>query len=224
MDKEVKTLFLKPDEVEINSAMALRFLRVRREVDEQVKGIFRQCVDEFLENVNYKACYRYFDIKIEDDIIFFDDVMQFQSKKLAKNLSGCKGAFLFVATTSAMVDRLINKHMNLQLSRAMMIDAIGSSAVECFCDSLCRHIEDENNIKLRPRFSPGYGDLSIKYQSVVLGVCDCSRKIGVMLTHNNMMVPRKSVSAIVGVRPENEKCEKSSSCENCDSKNCPYRE
>ncbi len=224
MDKEVRTLFLSPDEVEINRVMALRFLRVRREVDDEVKGIFLECEKELKESVSYKACYRYFDIRIEGDTVFFDDALKFESKKLCKNLSGCKGAFVFVATTSAMVDRLINKHMSLQLSRALMIDAIGSSAIEGFCDALCRHIEEENNLKLRPRFSPGYGDLSIVYQSNVLSVCDCSRKIGVMLTNNNMMVPKKSVSAIVGVRPKNEKCSKSSSCENCDSLSCPYRE
>jgi len=51
------------------------------------------------------------------------------------------------------------------------------------------------------RFSPGYGDLPLDYQRTLLSVLDTSRKIGVSLTDSLLMVPSKSVSAIVGVRP-----------------------
>ncbi|MBE6824210.1 MAG: hypothetical protein E7513_02570 [Ruminococcaceae bacterium] len=224
MDKTVKTYFLDADNVNIDMSLALRFLRVRGEVDDNTKSMLKSCLEEFLSAVSYKACYRYFDIKVQCDTVCFDDQMKLQSEKLSKNLKGCKGAFVFVATTAVTVDRLIGKYAKLQVSKAVILDAIGSSAVECFCDMLCKKIQSDFDVALRPRFSPGYGDLSIITQSDVLSACDTNRKIGVTLTDNHMMLPKKSVSAIVGVRPKNEECQKASSCEICDSEDCPYRE
>ncbi len=224
MDKAIKTFSASCDKVNIDKQLALRFLRVRKEVDDETKAILESCLDEFEKVVQYKASYRYYDIKIENDEVAFDDDFTLKSEKLAKNLRGCSGAFVFVVTTSIGVDRLITKYMNLQVSRAVILDAIGSAAVECFCDYLSKSIQDENGVCFRPRFSPGYGDLSINCQGCVLGACDASRKIGVTLSSNHLMIPKKTVSAIAGVRPKDEVCEKATRCENCDNTNCMYRE
>lgn len=161
MDKAIKTFCVESEKVKIDTDLALRFLRVRREVDDETKSILLSCLDEFEKAVQYKASYRYFDIKIEGENVSFNDDFVLKSEKLAKNLRGCSGAFIFVATTSIGVDRLINKYMSLQVSRAVIIDAIGSAAVEGFCDLLCKTIQDESGVTFRPRFSPGYGDLTM---------------------------------------------------------------
>ena len=224
MQNEVITYCEKSDKVNIDLDLALRFLRVRQEPDDETKAMLNSCLEEFKNAVSYKSSYRFCDIKINDNEVTFNDSFTLKSEKLSKNLSGCDKAVIFTATTSVAVDRLIRKYMELQLSRAVIIDAIGSSAIEAFCDHLCTHLQDTYNVNFRPRFSPGYGDLSIKTQPLVLGCCDASRKIGVTLTHNNLMIPSKSVSAIAGIRPKDEVCEHHSRCENCEKENCLYRE
>ena len=67
-------------------------------------------------------------------------------------------------------------------------------------------VADEIRLELEPgetlvsRFSPGYGDLPLGYQRTLLAILDTPRKIGVSLTDTLLMVPSKSVSAVVGVR------------------------
>lgn len=224
MDKAVKTFFADTDKVNIDTSLALRFLRVRREPDDEMKEMVSSCVSEIENEISYKASYRYFDIKTDGDVVRFDDCLELKSEKLSRNLKGCKGAFVFVATTGLSLDRLIHKYKSTQVAKALVIDAIGSAAVEAFCDYFCKEIQSEYGMNFRPRFSPGYGDLDISCQENVLSICDCARKIGVTLNKGYMMIPTKSVSAIVGIRPENEKCMKSSNCENCDALECPYRE
>ena len=223
MDKAVKTFFADKDKVNIDKTLALRFLRVRKRLDEDSMALINDALEEFENAVSYKASYRYFDIKVEENKVYFEDYMTLESEKLAKNLKGCSGAFVLVATTSIGVDRIISKHMNLRVSRAVILDAIGSSAIECFCDLICKSIQDEYGVNFRPRFSPGYGDLNLSCQGFVLGACDASRKIGVTLSSNNMMIPKKTVSAIAGVRPKDEVCEKASRCELCGNENCLYK-
>ena len=52
---------------------------------------------------------------------------------------------------------------------------------------------------LRPRFSPGYGDLPLALQADVFWALDCTSKIGVSLSESLIMSPQKSVTAIIGI-------------------------
>ena len=140
MDKAVKTFFADTDKVNIDTSLALRFLRVRREPDDEMKEMISSCVSEIENEISYKASYRYFDIKTDGDVVRFDDCLELKSEKLSRNLKGCKGAFVFVATTGLSLDRLIHKYKSTQVSKALLIDAIGSASIEAFCDYLSKEL------------------------------------------------------------------------------------
>ena len=55
------------------------------------------------------------------------------------------------------------------------------------------------------RYSPGYGDFPLEAQRELLGILDTPRAIGVSLTDTLLMAPSKSVSAVIGVKKENQK-------------------
>ncbi|NLC44698.1 MAG: Vitamin B12 dependent methionine synthase activation subunit, partial [Clostridiales bacterium] len=75
---------------------------------------------------------------------------------------------------------------------------------------------------LRPRFSPGYGDLPLEIQGPLLESLDAKQLIGVTLTNAYLMLPQKSVSAFVGIgktgciHPEQD-------CQACNKTNCEFR-
>ena len=52
---------------------------------------------------------------------------------------------------------------------------------------------------LTGRFSPGYGDWDIAVQPLVANALDTVRRAGLCVTDTNLMTPRKSVTAILGV-------------------------
>ena len=58
------------------------------------------------------------------------------------------------------------------------------------------------NESLVSRYSPGYGDFPLTAQRELLSLLDAPRKVGVSLTDTLLMVPSKSVSAIIGVKEE----------------------
>ena len=79
---------------------------------------------------------------------------------------------------------------------------------------------------MRWRYSPGYGDWGLSQQKKFFQIIG-AEKIGMSLSSAMMLIPRKSVTAIIGLEKisadgknfANEK----KSCENCDKKNCPAR-
>ena len=81
---------------------------------------------------------------------------------------------------------------------------------------------EEEHLYLRPRFSPGYGDFDICYQEPIVRMLNCAKTIGLTLTDSFMMTPTKSVTAVIGISTQKERCP-ISGCEVCTKKDCEYR-
>ena len=69
------------------------------------------------------------------------------------------------------------------------------------------------------RYSPGYGDYPIECQGAFLSALNAGRLIGLTVTESNILLPRKSVTAVIGI---SEKEIESSEKRGCDS--CKLRE
>lgn len=131
------------------------------------------------------------------------DSFSVRSEQLAKNLQGCNKVLLLAATAGVGIDRLIGKYGRIAPSKALMFQAIGAELVEAVCDAFSKEYEAEHNCSLRPRFSPGYGDLPLETQKDIFAVLECAKKIGLTLNDSLLMSPSKSVTAFVGIGEEN---------------------
>ena len=188
----------------------LRYASCRNE-DSEILALVRSCIDEVRRKLSYKVCYQEFDMPIETN-----------SKMLLKNLENCSSVIIFAATIGVEIDRLIAKYGRISPSRALMMQAIGAERIEALCDEFCEDLKNERNVNLSPRFSPGYGDLSLEVQKDIFDILDCSRKIGISLNDSLLMSPSKSVTAFVGI--SNEKLKKvKNKCSLCDKMDCSFR-
>ena len=64
------------------------------------------------------------------------------------------------------------------------------------------------------RYSPGYGDLGIDIQKEILRILNAPRKIGLTASKYNILLPTKSVTAIIGVIAKTIEVEQRH-CKNC---------
>lgn len=192
-----------------------------KKADVHTIELLQSCRKEVAGKLAYRVCYGEFSVKIEGDLCDFD-VFCIQSKNLADNLRGCQKAVLFVATVGVEMDRLILKYGRLSPAKALMFQAIGAERIEALCDLFCDELKKEYREGIRPRFSPGYGDLSLLVQKDLFSVLDCERKIALTLNESCTMSPSKSVTAIVGIGGSAEgKC--GNKCSTCSMKNCTFR-
>ncbi|MCL2695259.1 MAG: Vitamin B12 dependent methionine synthase activation subunit [Clostridiales bacterium] len=121
-----------------------------------------------------------------------------ESKDLSAHLEGCDRAILFCATVGGEPDRLLLRYGRQQTGRAVLLDAIGSAAVEAWCDKIVSNLA-KGRI-LRPRFSPGYGDFALSCQGDLLALLSAAQTTGISVTAAGMMTPQKSVTAVVGIQ------------------------
>lgn len=168
----------------------------------QIENLLQECLTEVLPKLSYKLCYRKLPVKIKNDLCDLGSI-KVQSKDLAKNLQGCKEVILFGATIGVEIDRFITKYSHLSPAKAVMFQAIGAERIEAVCDAFCKTLEEEyQGQKMRPRFSPGYGDLALETQRTIFDVLNCSKNIGLSLNDSLLMSPSKSVTAFVGIAPK----------------------
>ena len=73
---------------------------------------------------------------------------------------------------------------------------------EALCDSFTGLMESkysETGFKLKPRFSPGYGDLPLEMQVEILKILDAQKIMGLYLNDSYLITPSKTVTAIIGL-------------------------
>ncbi len=128
--------------------------------------------------------------------------LSIRSCDLYRNLRGCCRVILFAATLGLGPDRLQQRLSLTSMSDAMTAQCSAAAMVEALCNMHNEMLREEaaaEGFLLRPRFSPGYGDLSLTYQKDFINLLDAGRQIGLTLTESLMMVPTKSVTALIGV-------------------------
>ena len=107
---------------------------------------------------------------------------------------------------------------------ALIFQAIGTELIEKFCDNLTKDVflkDYPKHFGTKPRFSPGYGDLPLEFQRDIFRILKPEKTIGAYLTDALMMVPSKTVSAIVGITDTPKQAEHS--CKTCKKTDCEFR-
>lgn len=168
-----------------------------------IQSLIDECIAEIAPVITYKVCYIHTDIGWELGIPVLP-VDIFGSKDLAFCLKSCASAVLMAATVGVGVDRLIAKYERISATKALIMQALGAERVEALCDKFCSDLPGllGADIRLKPRFSPGYGDLPLEVQKEFINLLDCPKLIGITLNDSLLMTPSKSVTAIVGVLPK----------------------
>lgn len=154
-------------------------------------------VGKFNEKAKYRYAYCVSPVTVAEKCCDFG-FASVESVALSSLLSGCEGA-IFLATTAGIdVDRLISRLGAISRTDAFLADAVGSAAAESFCDIICSELN--KRFDCTKRFSPGYADLPLEFQSALLDRLDSPASVGITLNSSLLMTPMKSITAIIGIK------------------------
>ncbi len=188
------------DDIEPDKKEALRYMGYKKGIpSEELDEIYEECLREYKKAALYKAAFKEIPVTVSDGAVDFG-FCRIENENLCKNLKDCKSAVIFAATAGVGVDRLIMRYSKISPAKGMICDCIASSAIEVWCDEVNESCV--GNRKSRPRFSPGYGGVSLEYQKDILIFLDAERRLGITLNNSLMMAPIKTVTAFVGIRGE----------------------
>ena len=206
----------------LNMNEILKYLGFRgQELTEEIAAQIRRCTDEVLAAATPRLTYRH--APIEDGAVLG---VTFEGNDIPAMLEPCEEVVLFGATLGPGVERLMMRYEVMNAADSVIMDACASTAIENICNNFesdMRHTVEAEGRYLTDRFSPGYGDLPITEQPKFFALLDMTRRIGVSLTPTTIMVPRKSVTAIMGIA-RTPQPHRPPDCEHCLMfLKCPFR-
>ena len=180
---------------------ALRYMGVRGEADDALKADVNELANKLTKALQPRFVYRKFNLSTSDGgVVFADTGLVLPGKLAARMLEDCQSAVLLLCTLGAGFENMLRAQMARDMSKAVMLDALGSAYVEAGCDDAEAEIRSQlPGMYLTDRFSPGYGDLPLELQRDICGLLDASRRLGVTVTDSMLMNPSKSVTAVIGI-------------------------
>ena len=191
-------------------------------VPPEVKADIARCADTLLHTARPRITYRQFRL-LPDGALEGTDFRP-QGQDIKDLLRDCDTVILFGATLGTEVEQLLRRAQVRNMADAVILDCCGSSAIENVCDNFCGDLAAEFAPRhLTDRFSPGYGDLPFAQQPDFCRILDLSRRIGVSLSPGGLMIPQKSVTALLGISDKPQKL-RFRGCAYCNMfENCTYR-
>jgi len=210
--------------MEISGREVLRYLRMGgTAADERVSSLIAELIAVFKESVIPKSVYGIWDCQVDSFTVSLGG-MTVKSQNLAKHLTGCRRAALLAATLGPEADTLIRRYSVQDMEKAVIAQGVCAAMIESYCDCVESEISQKpefGGLYPTSRFSPGYGDFDIAHQKDILRLLNCAR-IGLTLTDGYMLIPSKSVTAVIGFLRE--KKQTVIKCEFCADKFCEARE
>lgn len=212
----------------INRDEILRYLGYRNQViDENTERLMEECIGEIRSIAKVRFVYKFFEIYREDGKLFLKNcVINFDSKDILRHLEKSESCAMMAVTLGSAVDSRIRYYEKVDMVKALILDSCATTAVEEVCDNVCEAIEKKTKAEgmvLTERFSPGYGDLRLDIQKDFIRVLEADKVIGLTASSNSILMPRKSVTAVVGlISPDNKTYKRG--CSNCSKyEECEFR-
>lgn len=192
---------------------------------------FAELIDAVLlklpEMCSICAGYRIVSISDElhkNDGLTVEGVFYTMQPVITSQLRKAEKAALFVCTISTKMEewaaRLFSEG---DAVNGHFVDTIASAAVESAADLLHKDIEDkmaEDGFHVTNRYSPGYCGWLVSEQQYLFGALP-QGFCGISLTDTSLMVPKKSVSGIIGIGKNVTR--EAYFCDRCGNTTCTYR-
>lgn len=147
--------------------------------------------------------YQEYDYDDKNSIILSSPPLPLVGKSIQKHLHGSLKVYVLSVTVGEEVeDRITELFKSGEYTTALLLDAAATTAVEQVADqvnNLLSIAAKKDGLIPTWRFSPGYGDWPVEVQKELAHIIDAN-SIGVTVTDASMLFPRKSVTAIIGLK------------------------
>lgn len=178
----------------------LRFNPVKNELDPKLSKIVRESIRRGLVLIKQKVKYKIVDIVKTNEKKVVCQNFVIESCAVAKLLFNSTKAVVFMTTIGPDLEKEIAKLFQKdEPTKAVILDAVGSEAVEAMTDNFQSKLMSQNKGYLATvRFSPGYGDWNIRANKKILTLLKAG-KMGIKISSKYMLSPQKTITGVWGL-------------------------
>ena len=143
--------------------------------------------------------------KVLHENLLFEEGGKFSGKLIMQHLAKAQRVYAIICTVGTTIEEYAAEIWNESATLSLALDGVGSAAVEALSNAACRYFElkeQEHGWQTSIPLSPGMIDWSVEDgQKQIFEVFD-GEKLPVTLTPSFLMMPRKSLTSIIGAGPD----------------------
>ena len=224
MDRTTASIHIQPT-IENDELAKLLGGQKKRSLPKSIRKKVQNARQKLNRLIKPRLHYRIVEPSVMDNhVVQLDETVEFTSIKLAKTLKNAEKIVCFVGTIGTGVENEINRLLGKQkLAVAYILDAMASVAVENMIDRFQDLMENRFSAEDRTvtlRFSPGYCDWPVTQQKKLFNIFD-PKQLDVELLDSCLMKPRKSISGVFGITPQ--ESVSYNPCRDCPTRSCDSR-
>ena len=192
----------------------------------EVEALYERAVQEAARLLVPRAVYRAIPVAtVEQDALRLADGTRFVIRAIHRLWGEIESLGIAICTVGkALEERASSLFAEREFPLAVMLDSVGSAAVECLAewlnDRLCQLALP--HLKVTNRVSPGYAGWEVKDQVLIFRLCP-GEPVEVALNEACVMAPTKSITFAVGIGPEARVDHYFTQCRRCWMRDCAYR-
>lgn len=165
--------------------------------------------------------------EIKDDQMRLNNDVIINGKLLPSVLSKSKELATTVCTIGPQLENKVTEYLNEgEPLRGLLLDGVGTAAIDTLIVQACKSLKQEalsHGNQASSPLSPGMPGFPISEQGTLLELAS-AEQIGVSLTSTGIMIPCKSISAVIGIGPDMPTWTPAEACARCNlNKICTYR-
>ena len=193
-----------------------------KEADEHLTNQIQTQIKRVKELAKPKVVYHISTIHGYDN----DLKIPLHGKDIRELLKTCDQVIFMAATLGTAID-VETKRLSLKdMGDMLVFDAVCNAGIEAFANDFQEELAQKyakQHRYLTDRFSCGYGDLRIDIQKTFCERLDTKRKIGLFVNESSLLIPLKSITAMIGISDKKQE-KRISGCAYCDLKDtCELR-
>jgi len=192
----------------------------------EVEHLYEEAVEEAERLLLPRAVYRAMSVAAVDaDGLSLADGTRFVIPSIRRLWGPIEQFGIAICTVGeAIEERARQLFAEREFPLAVMLDSVGSAAVECLAewvnDRLCQLALP--HLRVTNRVSPGYAGWRVEDQTAIFRLC-AGTQIGVTLNQACVMTPAKSITFAVGIGAEARVDHYFTQCRRCWMRDCAYR-
>ncbi|MGX8698631.1 MAG: vitamin B12 dependent-methionine synthase activation domain-containing protein [bacterium] len=208
------------DRAELLRYLGWRGQEISADMEERLKRVSRLC----LETSDPRWVWQRFNFTpTAEGIALHGTGTVFRGQDLRRHLEGAAGLCVLCVTLGQRVERTLLRLQAANMTDALLYNAATTVLIEAASERCAAEIRAaEPKYYVNGRYSPGYGDFPLSQQGELLALSGAGERLGVTLTEGLLMLPRKSVTAVLGLFSEEKGQE--SGCKVCAMREyCTFR-
>ena len=193
------------------------YARIRPEMQEQISGLLETAnTTGLLQPVTAYEIYE--TAGMEPDKVLLKDGGAINGALLPSAFAEAVKLAVMVCTIGPELEKRVTEYSKSgETLRSMLLDGIGSAAVDILAQEACHYIAGEtaeSGLQASSPINPGMPGLPITEQQNILDLAHAG-EIGVSLTSSGIMVPRKSTSVVTAIGPNMDTWTQEEVCARC---------